>query len=409
MIAVVKLRHRYLIAVSVSCCMSIAGCAPTSNLYTVEPTSRTRVASALHPAGFGYRLVHNFGSKSDGYFPSGSLIVVGNKLYGTTEFGGYGNNGTVFSITGSGVESVLHRFSGRDGAQPLAALLNVKGILYGATSAGGAHGFGTVFRLTTSKKEHVLHSFGAGGDGATPMAELIFFDGKLYGTTFSGGQYGGGTVFTVTTSGKESIIHSFGQGSDGSGPQGGLVARKGLLYGTTKNGGGPSKSGYGTIFDLNAKGTEKVIVAFTCLNGAHPTATMILVTGTLYGTTYQGGNGAGSGCTSGGDGVAFSLSDAETERTLYPFAAAPDGNNPDAALLSFKQQLYGTTAHAGTFGGGTIFGLTLAGKETVIHSFGYGADGNTPQAGVARLDRTFYGTTTAGGKYGGGTVYALNL
>jgi uncharacterized repeat protein (TIGR03803 family) len=241
------------------------------------------------------------------------------------------------------------------------------------------------------------------------MAELIFFDRKLYGTTVSGGKYGGGTVFTVTTSGREKVIHSFGQGSDGSSPEGGLVARKGLLYGTTRSGGGPSKSGYGTIFDLNAAGTEKVLVAFTCINGAHPAATMILVTGTLYGTSYQGGNGAGSGCTTGGDGVAFSLSDAQTELTLYPFGAAPDGNNPDAALLSFKQQLYGTTAHAGAFGGGIIFSLTLAGKETVIHSFGYGADGNTPQSGLVRLDGTFYGTTTAGGKYGGGTVYALNL
>ncbi|MGA8326822.1 MAG: choice-of-anchor tandem repeat GloVer-containing protein, partial [Candidatus Cybelea sp.] len=57
-------------------------------------------------------------------------------------------DGTVFSVTTSGTETVLHSFGGSgDGAHPDASLLNVNGTLYGTTGGGGAHGDGTVFSL----------------------------------------------------------------------------------------------------------------------------------------------------------------------------------------------------------------------------------------------------------------------
>jgi uncharacterized repeat protein (TIGR03803 family) len=76
-------------------------------------------------------------------------------LYGTTSAGGTRNDGTVFSITTSGAERVLHSFAGgSDGAQPNAALLDVAGTLYGTTTYGGSRvrpcshlGCGTVFAL----------------------------------------------------------------------------------------------------------------------------------------------------------------------------------------------------------------------------------------------------------------------
>ena len=39
-------------------------------------------------------------------------------LYGTTNQGGSANYGTVYSITGNGVENVLHSFNGADGSNP---------------------------------------------------------------------------------------------------------------------------------------------------------------------------------------------------------------------------------------------------------------------------------------------------
>jgi uncharacterized repeat protein (TIGR03803 family) len=70
-------------------------------------------------------------------------------LYGTTQYGGEGASGTVFSFDlKSRSETVVHAFGGPpDGNEPAAGLINVKGVLYGTTLFGGVHGGGSVFQL----------------------------------------------------------------------------------------------------------------------------------------------------------------------------------------------------------------------------------------------------------------------
>jgi uncharacterized repeat protein (TIGR03803 family) len=99
-------------------------------------------------------------------------------------------------------------------------------------------GFGTLFAISRSGKETVIHNFGGPPDGANPSADLIDVNGTLYGTTSSGGANNGGTVFAVTASGAETVLHSFGGSNDGSDPVAGLVSVKGTLYGTTLYGEG---------------------------------------------------------------------------------------------------------------------------------------------------------------------------
>ncbi len=68
-------------------------------------------------------------------------------------------------------------------------MIDVNGTLYGTTLRGGAYGRrgdGTVFSITTSGTEKVLHSFGKGSDGVDPEAGLIDVKGTLYGTTSEG-------------------------------------------------------------------------------------------------------------------------------------------------------------------------------------------------------------------------------
>lgn len=60
------------------------------------------------------------------------------------------------------------------------------------------YGDGTVFSISRSGTEKVLHSFGSGSDGKPPTAGLIDVNGTLYGTTFVGGTHGKGTVFALT-------------------------------------------------------------------------------------------------------------------------------------------------------------------------------------------------------------------
>lgn len=201
-------------------------------------------------------------ARKDGAHPYARLIDVNGTLYGTTLDGGAHDAGTVFSLTAAGKERVLHSFSFKDdGASPFDGLLNVNGTLYGTTSDGGVApgvNWGTVFSITTSGTETVLHSFAGRGfrDGGNPVAGLTYINGKLYGTTVSGGK-GFGTVFAVTTSGKSTVLYRFrgGDGSggsgDGSNPYGTLLNVKGKLYGTTFYG-GRSRYGFccGSVFSI---------------------------------------------------------------------------------------------------------------------------------------------------------------
>jgi uncharacterized repeat protein (TIGR03803 family) len=122
----------------------------------------------------------------------------GGNLYGTTAAGGTTDNGVVFKLDTTSTETVIYNF-GNGGVAPLAGLvLDATGNLYGTTTNGGS-GFGTVFKLTVTGQQTVLHQFTGGTDGATPHATLVLDPaGNLYGTTSAGGTSNFGTVFEIT-------------------------------------------------------------------------------------------------------------------------------------------------------------------------------------------------------------------
>lgn len=147
-------------------------------------------------------VLYAFAGGTDGANPTGGLIQGSDgSFYGTTRFGGANGNGTVFKIAPDGTETILYAFAGGgDGANPFAGLVQGSdGNFYGTTQNGGASNSGTVFKLTPSGAETMLHSFAGGGsDGATPYSGLVQgSDGNLYGTTNQGGPNGYGTVFRV--------------------------------------------------------------------------------------------------------------------------------------------------------------------------------------------------------------------
>ncbi|MGC9992986.1 MAG: choice-of-anchor tandem repeat GloVer-containing protein [Candidatus Cybelea sp.] len=320
--------------------------------------------------------------------------------------------GTVFSVTPYGTETVLYRFV-RPGRYPYAALTDVDGTLYGTTIEGGTDNWGTVFKITTSGAETVLHRFGGGADSAGPQAAMIDVNGTLYGTTDAGGGigcdgYGCGTVFSITPSGKEKVIHKFGGTGDGKASFAGLLNVSGTLYGTTSN--GPAQGYYGTVFAVTPSGKETVIHAFRegTGDGEEPWAGLINVNGTLYGTTFVGG--AYGGCNNNGCGTVFSITPSGKEKVIHSFGGSGDGYEPEAGLLNVNGTLYGTTYYGGEYEGGTVFSITPSGSETVIHSFDRpnSGDGAGPQADLINVNGTLYGTTVGGGEYGDGTVFSLS-
>jgi uncharacterized repeat protein (TIGR03803 family) len=139
---------------------------------------------------------------TDGLSPEAGLIL-GNdgNYYGTASSGGSVNDGTVFMITPTGAETVVYSFAGgSDGQGPVAKLLLASdGNFYGTTQFGGTGNSGTVFKLTPQGVESVLYSFTGGSDGALPEGDLVQgSDGALYGTTRRGGALGQGVVFRLT-------------------------------------------------------------------------------------------------------------------------------------------------------------------------------------------------------------------
>lgn len=133
-------------------CSIIAACSQTTQLPLHYVPS---VNSALDGADVSpsYRVLHNFGARHDGEYPTASLISVGDAFYGVTVNGGSHDQGTVFSITTDDTESVLHSFhKAIHGRTPYGGLLDVNGTLYGTTAYGGRFGYGTFFSITPARK-----------------------------------------------------------------------------------------------------------------------------------------------------------------------------------------------------------------------------------------------------------------
>ena len=231
----------------------------SGNLYGVTNaggTSNNGMVFKISAAGTESVVYSFMGGTTDGSDPEAGLIMdsAGN-LYGTTFGAGAAGAGTVFKITSGGTETILHSFAGgtTDGLEPRASVvMDSAGNLYGTTLAGGMKGDGTVFKLSPTGTETILHSFTGGtSDGSGPLAGLIIDNaGNLYGTTPSGGTKGDGTVFKVSPTGTETVLYSFAGGpTDGANPVGNLVMDSaGNLYGTTTYGGA---NGGGTVFKIN--------------------------------------------------------------------------------------------------------------------------------------------------------------
>jgi uncharacterized repeat protein (TIGR03803 family) len=139
---------------------------------------------------------------ADGAYPAAGVVAMGGRLYGTTIAGGAIGDGAVYSVDeSSGAERVLHSFSccasSSDGQYPYSRLTILDGALYGTTRNGGASNAGTIFTLSTSGAERVLHSFGGKPDAAIPQSGLTSLNGVLYGATTAGGANSEGAIFKL--------------------------------------------------------------------------------------------------------------------------------------------------------------------------------------------------------------------
>ena len=273
---------------------------------------------------------------------------------------------------------MVHRFTGgSDGSSPSGALIfDQSGNIYGTTEYGGSTDYGTVYELMPSGSgwtENILHSFIFGtGDGAWPIGGVTFDQtGNLYGTTLIGGdgncEYGGcGVVFQLSPSGSswiEQTLHAFTGGSDGWYSYGGVIIDPlGNLYGTTLyGGGGCGGDGCGTVFDLTPVngGGWNFNTIYTFFQGVGsrwgPGDTLAMdAAGNLYGTTYADGAYL--------SGAVFKLTPSNggwTYTSLHDFTGGSDGFGPVSnVVFDANGNLYGTTHAGGAYGWGVVWEIT---------------------------------------------------
>jgi uncharacterized repeat protein (TIGR03803 family) len=403
-----------------------AGGSGWGTVFSLSPPAQPGGAWRIHR-------LYAFSGGADGANPRAAVVFSSRGvLFGATEQGGAWGYGTVYSLTPAGggnwTENVIYNFTGQggDGAYPEAGLVisPKSGVLFGTTNAGGTGGYGTVFSLTPAAggawTEKVLYSFGGAPlacgtasnpacDGANPVATVtLSSNGTVYGTTYAGGSAGWGTVFRLAQQGgvwTETVLYSFNGATSGAGggtacgttgqpacdggaPAGNVVLNTatGVLYGATTLGGNPTgcplggyEQGCGVVFQLtpptppSTTWIESLLYTFAgpSQDGMLPSYNLASPPsgGPLYGTAFAGGSSSANACFPAsytGCGMVYVLrpptppSTTWTKTNLANFYG-DNGGGPNGVVLSPTGGLvYGTTYLGGTSGGyGTIFEVSF--------------------------------------------------
>jgi uncharacterized repeat protein (TIGR03803 family) len=299
--------------------------------------------------------------------------------------------------------SAVYSFAGgTDGSFPNGSMIaDSGGNLYGMTSEGGPANAGTIFMLSASGVETVLYSFTGGTDGTQPSSGLYRDpEGNLYGTTQNGGDpvCQCGVVFKLDTSHSLTVLHTF-KGPEGKLPLSNVVVINGSIYGTTRFGGTGCGMGCGVLFKISELGSYTVLHRFAETEGPDPTDIIRDPAGNIYGITFGGDNQTTHKLFYG---TIFKLDPSENFSTLFTFTSLATGEFPMGRLIrDVNGNFHGTTREGGTGclknDCGVVYRLSAAGVQSILHTFHQVAAGITPEGGVVDLDGALYGTTADGG------------
>ncbi len=312
----------------------------------------------IMPDGSGYSKLLDFDStgRSSGSYPTGSLITIGNFIYGMTGHGGSCNRGIIFKIKNDGTGySKIYDFSGKEnGSSPMGSLIWDGTFLYGMTEYGGLYNCGIIFKIKPDGTGYAkLLDFTGTENGSNPKGDLLFDGTFLYGMTAMGGTNNLGVIFKIMPNGTGySKLLTFSKSPNGNTPFGSLISDGKFLYGMTSFGGTENN---GTIFKIKPDGSGylKLLDFAGYRNGGLPFGSLVSDGTSLYGMAGQGNRDMGIIFKIQPDGTGFS--------SLFVFSGAADGKGPRGSLFLQEKFLYGMTASGGAGNMGAVFKYGILG------------------------------------------------
>jgi uncharacterized repeat protein (TIGR03803 family) len=278
------------------------------------------------------------------------------------------------------------------------------GLILAAASAQ-AETFTNFYIFTADAFESGSNPQATNGDGVGPNG-FVLSGNTLYGTAAGGGQFGYGTVFRVNTDGTQfANLFNFNigtynsangtyTGSTGDLPSPGLLLVSNTLYGTTFYG-GPDDAG--TVFKIDTNGSNFLTIhAFDYKDGQGPASGLTLYSNVLYGTTV------GGGMTSYGTIYSVGLSNLSYS-PIYNFATQI---NPYGGVVVSDNVIYGFGEYGGPSNDGVVYSVTLSGGYGQLWEFA-GTNGANPYSTPILVGNTLYGVTFQGGTNGSGNVFRI--
>lgn len=297
-----------------------------------------------------------------------------------------------------------------------------------AALGGGAHA------QTLTTMYHFSGATSAGNQSGFDSSSTLVTDGqgKLYGTTSQAGLItaefpnGAGTIFkftpaTATTARAFQTLHEFAGGADGAAPfRTGLTydAASGLLYGTTTEGGdgaGCGTVGCGTIFSLNpATGAYTTLYAFPAGPGqGDPEGALVVGSGgAIFGTAGPNYGGPGCGTPGHSCGTVFRFYPTTGQyTTVHNFSPLAKGAGPISLVFGKNGMLFGLGQTGGNSSSTwtTGYGVVfMIDPVTNAYSVVYKFTGiDIPMALGVDTAKNLYVTTMFGGVEGAGSIVKI--
>jgi uncharacterized repeat protein (TIGR03803 family) len=330
--------------------------------------------------------VFRFGEAPNGKYPKGELVYHGNGIfYGTCEYGGEHNGGTLFKFDTVGkIFTRIFSFDTIVGENPSGGLtLAPNGKYYGTSRWVGIYEFDPISENVV-KKVH-LSAYGI----SYALSSLLHADNnKLYGCTKYGGTSGNGSLYEYDyTTDSFRVVQLFDYQKHGMQPTNSpMQAYDGKIYGCTRNG---AAFGDGAVYryDYQTDVMDSVRSIHDYYTGSRPYGRLFQANDSkLWGMAYDGGSTMHQGSIFSVDLFTDTI---ELEHSFTPYTGANVGKSKGGLIQSSNGKFYGFTythyqmTHFGSNGIIEFDPVTdsITKKVNLGYRVGYDAEGSLIEIG----------------------------